>query len=60
VRAEGQDTHDMEFDVLDFVRDARARNLTVPGTSVLSVAVGFELWQGVTNLQSKDFYVEVE
>jgi len=60
VRAEGQDTHDMEFDVLDFVRDARSRNLTVPGTSVLSVAVGFEMWQPVTNLQSKDFYVEVE
>jgi hypothetical protein len=60
VRAEGQDTHDMEFDVLDFVRDARARNLTVPGTSVLSVAVGFELWQGVTDLKSKDFYVDVQ
>jgi hypothetical protein len=60
VRAEGQDTHDMEFDILDFVRDVRARNLTVPGTTVLSVAVGFEMWQPVTNLQSKDFYVEVE
>jgi hypothetical protein len=60
VRAEGQDTHDMEFDILDFVRDARSRNLTVPGSSVLSVAVGFEMWQPVTNLQSKDFYVDVE
>jgi len=60
VRAEGQDTHDMEFDILDFVRDVRARNLTVPGTTVLSVAIGFEMWQPVSELKSKDFYVEVE
>jgi hypothetical protein len=60
VRAEGQDTHDMEFDILDFVRDVRARNLTVPGTTVLSVAVGFEMWQPVNELKSKDFYVEVD
>jgi len=60
VRAEGQDTHDMEFDILDFVRDVRARNLTVPGTTVLSVAVGFEMWQPVNELKSKDFYVDVQ
>jgi hypothetical protein len=60
VRAEGQDTHSMEFDIMDFVRDAKMRNLTVPGTTVLSVAVGFEMWQSVNNLQSKDFYVDVK
>jgi hypothetical protein len=60
VRAEGQDTTDMEFDVLDFVRDAQTRGLQVPGTHVLSVAVGFEMWSPVTNLQSLDFYVDVQ
>ncbi|MEY4545792.1 MAG: hypothetical protein RL685_1987 [Pseudomonadota bacterium] len=60
VRSEGQDTHDMEFDVLDFVADARMRNLQVPGTHVLSVAVGFELWSPVTKLQSLDFYVDAK
>lgn len=60
VRAEGQDTYDMEFDALDFVRDARTRGLPIPGTHVLSVAVGFEMWSPVTNLQSLDFYVDVK
>jgi glycosyl hydrolase family 12 len=60
VRAEGADTPAMEFDIMDFVNDARSRSLTVPGTHVLSVAVGFEIWNGpVTNLQSSDFYVDV-
>lgn len=61
VRAEGQDTPSMEFDILDFVRDAEMRGLTVPGSHVLSVAVGFEIWNGpITNLESVDFYVDVE
>jgi hypothetical protein len=60
VRAEGQDTYEMEFDVLHFVQDARTRGLPVPGTHVLSVAVGFELWSPVSNLQSLDFYVDVK
>lgn len=60
VRAEGQDTPSMEFDILDFVRDAETRGLTVPGSHVLSVAVGFEIWNGpITNLESVDFYVDV-
>lgn len=59
VRAEGNDTPEMEFDVLDFVRDAQARNYQIPGSHVLSVAVGFEIWNGpITNLQSLDFYVD--
>ena len=61
VRAEGQDTPSMEFDILDFVRDAETRGLTVPGSHVLSVAVGFEIWNGpIQNLESVDFYVSVE
>lgn len=59
VRAEGNDTEELEFDILDFVRDAEKRGMTLPGTHVLSVAVGFEIWNGpVTNLQSLDFYVD--
>jgi hypothetical protein len=61
VRAEGQDTESMEFDIMDFVRDAETRGLTVPGSHVLSVAVGFEIWNGpINNLQSLDFYVNVD
>ncbi len=61
VRAEGEDTPSMEFDILDFVRDAEARQLTVPGSHVLSVAVGFEIWKGpIQDLESVDFYVDVE
>lgn len=61
VRAEGADTSSMEFDILDFVRDAQARGLQIPGTHVLSVAVGFEIWNGpITNLESVDFYVDVQ
>jgi hypothetical protein len=59
VRKENQDTLELEFDIMDFVRDAQQRNLTVPGTHVLSVAVGFEIWNGpITNLESVDFYVD--
>jgi hypothetical protein len=61
VRAEGDDTYEMEFDLLDFVRDAQARGLPIPGTHVLSVAVGFEIWNGpIDQLESVDFYVDVQ
>jgi Glycosyl hydrolase family 12 len=61
VRAEGDDTPSLEFDVMDFIRDAQTRGYEVPGTHVLSVAVGFEIWNGpITNLKSNDFYVEVQ
>lgn len=60
-RAEGADTLALEFDALDFVRDAKARNLDMPGTHVLSVAVGFEIWNGpVDNLESIDFFVHAD
>lgn len=61
VRAEGDDSLELEFDVLDFIQDARQRQLEVPGSHILSVAVGFEIWNGpVANLESTDFYVDVQ
>src|SRR6478609_7090496 len=62
VRHEGSDSHEIEFDVLDFVRDAEMRGLTIPGsTHVRAVAVGFEIWEGpITSLKSSDFYVNVK
>jgi hypothetical protein len=61
VRAEGQDSPEIELDVLDFVRDVPTRNLSLPGSTVLSVAVGFEIWSGpISELRSQDFYVRVD
>jgi len=61
VRQEGMDSSEIEFDVMDFVRDAQQRGLTITGTQVNAVAVGFEIWSGpITNLESKDFYVDVK
>ncbi len=61
VQREGQDLPEIEFDVLDLVRDAEGRGLTVPGTHLNSVAVGFEIWDGpISNLETVDFYVHVE
>jgi hypothetical protein len=60
VRPEGQDSSEIEFDVMDFVRDAETRGFTVPGTHINAVAVGFEIWEGpISDLESVDFYVEV-
>lgn len=61
VRPSGQESSEIEFDVMDFVRDAQERGLSITGTHINSVAVGFEIWEGpIDNLQSLDFYVEVE
>jgi hypothetical protein len=61
VRTERQDSPELEIDVMDFVRDTAARQLSLPGSTVLSVAVGFEIWNGpITKLESNDFYVRVE
>jgi hypothetical protein len=60
-RSEGRDSPEAEFDVMDFVRDATTRNIGLVGTTILSVAVGFEIWNGpITELQSNDFYVQVQ
>lgn len=59
VRAEGSDVLEVRFDVLDLIADARAQNVgQLPGTHVNGVAVGFEVWDKVTNAESVDFYVD--
>jgi hypothetical protein len=61
VRREGSDSSEIEFDVMDFIRDAQTRGLTITGTKVNAVAVGFEMWQGpIANLETQDFYVDVK
>ncbi|HEU5073231.1 MAG TPA: hypothetical protein VFU02_03645, partial [Polyangiaceae bacterium] len=61
VRAEGSDSHEIEFDVMDFVRDAETRGFMIPGNQINAVAVGFEIWEGpISGLESVDFYVNVE
>jgi hypothetical protein len=61
VRQEGMDSPELEFDVMDFIRDAQTRGLTITGNKVNAVAVGFEIWSGpITNLESTDFYVDVK
>ncbi|MDF3066140.1 MAG: putative glycine-rich protein [Polyangiaceae bacterium] len=61
VRAEGQDSPELEIDAMDFIRDAAARAIDLPGSTVLSVAVGFEIWAGpVAGLKSEDFYVQAQ
>ena len=61
VQSEGSDLSELEFDVLDVYNDAKQRNYNLPGTTILSVAVGFEVWNGpVTNLANEDFYVDVK
>jgi len=60
-RKAGIDSPALEIDVMDFIRDAKARKIDLPGSTVLGVAVGFEIWSGpIQNLQSNDFYVQVQ
>jgi hypothetical protein len=60
VRPEGNDSLELEFDVMDFVRDTKTRSISLPGSQIVGVAVGFEIWAGpITNLVSEDFYVKV-
>jgi Glycosyl hydrolase family 12 len=61
VKDEGQDLAELEFDVMAFYNDAKMRNYNLPGSQILSVAVGFEIWAGpITNLVLEDFYVDVK
>ena len=46
---------------MDVYRHAKERGYSLPGSHILSVAVGFEVWNGpVSNLVSEDFYVDVK
>lgn len=61
VKAEGQDLAELEFDVMDVYRDAIKRGYNLPGSNIMSVAVGYEVWNGpITNLVTDDFYVDVK
>ena len=61
VRAEGQDACEFEFNVMDFINDAKSRSaLNLPGDTVRAIAVGFEFWTGpFANVTSEDFYVKL-
>jgi Glycosyl hydrolase family 12 len=60
VQVEGNDMPEIEFDFMDLVKDAPGRGYTLPGSKILAVAAGFEIWNGpITNLVSEDFYVDV-
>jgi len=59
VRKNGQESYDFSFNVLDFVSHAKT-NYSLPGDTIQSVAIGFEIWSGpVTNLKVEDFCVDV-
>lgn len=61
VKAEGQDLAELEFDVLDVYKDAIKRGYNLPGSNLMAVAVGYEVWNGpITNLVTDDFYVDVK
>ncbi len=61
VRAEGDDLGELEFDVLALYNDAKQRGYNLPGSQILAVAIGFEIWNGpVSNLVTEDFYVTVK
>jgi hypothetical protein len=61
VKAEGQDLGELEFDVKAVYQDAINRNYNLPGTHIMAVAIGYEVWNGpVTNLVTEDFYVDVK
>jgi hypothetical protein len=61
VRAEGEDTHAIAFDILDFIHDAQTRGYEMPGNDVLAVAIGFEIWAGpVTELSLDDFCLDIQ
>lgn len=61
VRAEGNDTYELGFDLMDFINDATNRGHQLPGTEIMGVAVGFEIWEGpIQNLGIDDFCVDVQ
>ena len=60
VAKRGQDLPELEYNVLDVYHDALGRGYSLPGTHIMAVAVGYEVWNGpVTNLATDDFYVDV-
>jgi hypothetical protein len=61
VQPEGHDLSELEFNVLDVYNDAIKRGYNLPGSQILAVATGYEIWNGpITNLATEDFYVDVK
>lgn len=61
VQQEGKDLGELEFNVLDVYNDAIKRGYSLPGSQILGVAIGYEIWNGpVTNLVTEDFYVDAK
>ena len=61
VQPEGKDLGELEFNVLDVYNDAIKRGYSLPGSQIMAVAIGYEIWNGpVTNLVTEDFYVDVK
>lgn len=61
VRPESAPTSELSFDLKEFFDHAQANQITLPGSSVISVAVGTEIWSGpVTGLKIEDFCVDVK
>jgi hypothetical protein len=61
VQPEGKDLGELEFNVLDVYNDAIKRGYSLPGSQILAVAIGYEIWNGpVTNLVTEDFYVDAK
>jgi len=60
-RANADDIYAIEFDVMRFINHAATEGYNLPGSHIISVAVGFEIWTGPgSNLVSEDFYVAVQ
>lgn len=61
VRPEGQDSTELSFNVRHFFDDAIAKGYNLNGSQIMSVAVGFEIWNGpVSNLGIDDFCVRID
>ncbi|HET7544204.1 MAG TPA: hypothetical protein VFK05_30245 [Polyangiaceae bacterium] len=61
VQPEGKDLSELEFNALDVYNDAMKRGYSLPGSQILAVAIGYEIWNGpITNLVTEDFYVDVK
>jgi Glycosyl hydrolase family 12 len=61
VAPEGTAVNELSFNVKTFLDDAVAKGYTIPGSEVMSVAIGFEIWEGpVSDLKIEDFCVRVD
>jgi len=60
-RPESSPTNELSFDMKEFFDHAASNGINVPGTHIMSVAIGSEIWEGpVTNLKIEDFCVDIQ